>query len=461
MTTIVTRAGKGSPLTWNEGDANFNNLNSAVIAAQATADTALAAATTTFTSVAVGVVPASGGGTTNFLRADGTFAAPAGTSIAVKDEGVTLTSAVSSIDFVGAGVSATNTGDAVTVTIAGGGGTPGGSNTQVQFNDGGAFGGDADFTWDKTNNVLTFGSTGVRIKADCSNATISNRFMFQTSTTNNNTFVGALPNGTGSFAGILAYGSNNPDYSTYSGVYTSTGMGYIEFGSTGGYPYCPVLVQVAGSVVQKYYTNGNVSIGTSIVDTGAKLYVEGAASNVALYIKQGATAGTALSLTDSTAASTLNFQPGTTTSYITYSHPLSFYSGGADRVTISTAGVLNASSDVQIGGVSVRTIPQNSQSAAYTLVAGDAGKHILHPSADTTARVFTIPANSSVAFPIGTAVTFVNQNGAGTITISITTDTMRLAGPGTTGSRTLAANGIATALKITSTEWIISGTGLT
>jgi hypothetical protein len=106
-------------------------------------------------------------------------------------------------------------------------------------------------------------------------------------------------------------------------------------------------------------------------------------------------------------------------------------------------------------------IPQVSQSAAYTLVITDAGKHILHPSADTTARTFTIPANGSVAFPIGTAITFVNQNGAGVVTIAITTDTMRLAGAGTTGSRTLAANGVATAIKITSTEWIISGTGLT
>ena len=91
----------------------------------------------------------------------------------------------------------------------------------------------------------------------------------------------------------------------------------------------------------------------------------------------------------------------------------------------------------------------------------DSGKHIFHPSADTTARTYTIPANASVAYPIGTAITFVNQNGAGTLTIAITTDTMRLAGAGTTGNRTLAANGIATALKVTSTEWIISGTGLT
>lgn len=106
-------------------------------------------------------------------------------------------------------------------------------------------------------------------------------------------------------------------------------------------------------------------------------------------------------------------------------------------------------------------IPQNSQSTAYTLVATDAGKQIFHPSADTTARTYTIPANSSVAYPVGTAITFINQNGAGVITISITTDTMRLAGAGTTGNRTLAANGIATCVKVTSTEWIISGTGLT
>lgn len=33
-----------------------------------------------------------------------------------------------------------------------------GSDTQVQFNDGGVFGADADFAWDKTNNILSLGS---------------------------------------------------------------------------------------------------------------------------------------------------------------------------------------------------------------------------------------------------------------------------------------------------------------
>jgi hypothetical protein len=126
-----------------------------------------------------------------------------------------------------------------------------------------------------------------------------------------------------------------------------------------------------------------------------------------------------------------------------------------------TSGTLSNCTVDGTDAVGFRTIPQNSQSAAYTLVLADSGKHILHPSADTTARTFTIPANGSVAFPVGTAITFINQNSAGVVTIAITTDTMRLAGAGTTGSRTLAANGIATAIKVTSTEWIISGTGLT
>lgn len=126
-----------------------------------------------------------------------------------------------------------------------------------------------------------------------------------------------------------------------------------------------------------------------------------------------------------------------------------------------SSGVLSNCTVDGTNAVGFKTIPQNSKSATYTAVISDSGKHILHPSADTTARTFTIPANASVAYPIGTAITFVNQNGAGVVTIAISTDTMRLAGAGTTGSRTLSPNGIATAIKLNSTEWIISGTGIT
>ena len=125
-----------------------------------------------------------------------------------------------------------------------------------------------------------------------------------------------------------------------------------------------------------------------------------------------------------------------------------------------SSGTLSSCTVDGTNGVGYINIPQNSQSAAYTLVAADAGKHILHPSTDANARTFTIPANGSVAYPIGTAISFVNMTSQ-VVSIAITTDTMYLAGTGTTGTRSLAQYGTATALKLTSTTWIISGAGLT
>ena len=105
-------------------------------------------------------------------------------------------------------------------------------------------------------------------------------------------------------------------------------------------------------------------------------------------------------------------------------------------------------------------LPQNLQNNAYTTVAQDAGGSIMHTSGDTSARTWTIAANASVPYAVGTCITFVNQKGAGVITIAINSDTLVFSPGGGTGNRTLTAPGIATAYKETSTEWIISGSGL-
>jgi hypothetical protein len=145
---------------------------------------------------------------------------------------------------------------------------------------------------------------------------------------------------------------------------------------------------------------------------------------------------------------------------------LSAATAGTDYVAPSGAlgtpssGTLSNCTVDGTDAVGFRNAPVNSQSAAYTAVLADAGKVILHPSTDANARTFTIPANSSVAYAVGTVLTFVNMTSQ-VVTIAITTDTLYLAGTGTTGSRSLAQYGMATAVKLTSTTWLINGSGLT
>ena len=126
----------------------------------------------------------------------------------------------------------------------------------------------------------------------------------------------------------------------------------------------------------------------------------------------------------------------------------------------TTGSLVNCTVD-GTNAVGYLNVPQNAQGGSYTLVASDAGKHIYNASGSGV--TYTIPAATSVAYPIGTVISFINLGGS--LTIAINTDTMYLAGTGTSGSRTLAQFGIATATKLFGTSsggvWIISGSNLT
>jgi hypothetical protein len=145
---------------------------------------------------------------------------------------------------------------------------------------------------------------------------------------------------------------------------------------------------------------------------------------------------------------------------------ISAASAGTDYVAPSGAlgtpssGTLSSCTVDGTDAVGFRNVPIASKSAAYTTVLSDSGKVIFHPSTDANARTFTIDSNANVAYPLGTALTFINMTSQA-VTVAITSDTMYLAGTGTTGSRTLAQYGMATAIKMTSTTWMISGSGLT
>jgi hypothetical protein len=127
-----------------------------------------------------------------------------------------------------------------------------------------------------------------------------------------------------------------------------------------------------------------------------------------------------------------------------------------DTLTNKTAGVATTSSTA--ASLGYLGIPQSATATTATLAIGDAGKHIY---VTTNSQTITIPANATVAYPIGTTIGFIAGPSATTVTIAIASDTMYLGGTGTTGSRTLAAYGMATAVKVAATTWFISGNGLT
>lgn len=109
-------------------------------------------------------------------------------------------------------------------------------------------------------------------------------------------------------------------------------------------------------------------------------------------------------------------------------------------------------------------MPQNIQTSNYTTVLGDQGYHILYPGTMGTAgtgRTWTI--NGTCGYSTGGDITFINEGSgsAGTLSILLSTGTMILMGSGTTGTRSLAPYGIATAVKIGDTKWVIAGINLT
>lgn len=196
---------------------------------------------------------------------------------------------------------------------------------------------------------------------------------------------------------------------------------------------------------------------------------------IGTYASSGTTLARTTILASSNSGSAVNLSAGTKDVFVTYPSSKAVSIDATQTLTNKTftsptlttpvlgtpsSGTLSNCTVDGTNSVGYLNIPQNSQSADYTCVLSDAGKHIFHPTGDANARTFTIPDNGSVAYPIGTAITFINMTSQ-VVTIAITTDTMYLSSAGTTGSRSLAQYGSATALKITSTSWVISGSGLT
>ena len=94
---------------------------------------------------------------------------------------------------------------------------------------------------------LTFTGTGNRITGDFSNATVANRVMFQSSTTNGATQVGAIPNGTSAVATFAARNSSDPTNSGVFAVSVSSAEASLNSTINGTGTYLPMTFYTGGS----------------------------------------------------------------------------------------------------------------------------------------------------------------------------------------------------------------------
>ena len=222
------------------------------------------------------------------------------------------------------------------------------------------------------------------------------------------------------------------------------------------------LIKIAGNTAGDTLTCDITGITVTLVYTGATY-----GWNVSAQI--GGNSGTVVTLTGTQTltnktiaygSNTLTDVVGVTATQTLTNKTLTSPVLTTPQLGTPSQGVLSSCTVDGTDAVGFRNIPINSNSAAYTTVLADSGKVIFHPSTDANARTFTIDSNANVPYPLGTAITFINMTSQ-VVTIAITTDTMYLSSAGTTGSRSLAQYGSATAIKMTSTTWLISGSGLT
>lgn len=375
---------------------------------------------------------------------------------------------------------------------SGGGGPAAGSNTQIQFNSSGVFGASANLTWSGTvlsttgltatgaitlntttnnqsytttgagtitissgttgsiNNMtigattaaagtftsltdsgnLTFTGTGNRITGDFSNATLASRVMFQTSTVNGTTVVGAMPNGTSGVAQFAAFSSAGlTDYSSaVIQVSAATGSVNIISGQAGAGSYFPILFFTSGTEKLRIaadatgtYTFGGTAPRITGDFSGASTArvmvqsstVNGITSFGLLPNGTGASSTyTAFSNSDPTNSNGIQLNANLTVNRIvgiangtSSAVPLTFGQGASEQMRLDTSGNL---------GIGTSSPNKSSSSTALTVNTGTAANYSAVEWSSGNTLNYHINANDAAIYHVaaGTRPWIVYTNGS-------------------------------------------------
>lgn len=110
---------------------------------------------------------------------------------------------------------------------------------------------------------LRFLGTAQRIFGDFSNATINSRLLFQDLTTNNQTYLGTIPNGTATTSGFTAFNNSTPTNASVGRLIATTSDVRLESGREGVGTYLPLTLYTNGAEVARVTTSGRIGIGNT------------------------------------------------------------------------------------------------------------------------------------------------------------------------------------------------------
>ena len=120
--------------------------------------------------------------------------------------------------------------------------------------------GGASITGDETlTGNLVFSGNARRILGDFANGTITNRTLFQTATTNSQTILGILPNGTSQISGLTAYNNSTPTSGTSIGFLTTSTQMRLAVEDAGG-GYLPLVIRNGGNVRAVIETDSSIAL---------------------------------------------------------------------------------------------------------------------------------------------------------------------------------------------------------
>jgi hypothetical protein len=221
------------------------------------------------------------------------------------------------------------------------------------------------------------------------------------------------------------------------------------------------VYEIAGTSVLSGSTLGSGVTGSSLTSVGT--ITSGTWTGTAIAVANGGTGATTAS---TAAAALLPAQATNSGKYLTtdgsgtlswgtvsgYSAPTLGSTSVASGATVTTIAGLTLTAPIITNSINTQT------GTTYTPVLSDAAALITLNNA--SAITVSIPTNASVAYAIGTQINFAWITGAGATTIqAVTSGTTTILSTGATSTAPVlrAVNSVATAIKIDTDKWLVTG----